>query len=85
MLGLITLARLFGSWTVRFVPGGGEEPGVPRDSRRAALVGLIVTLLLVTGGVVLVHILGRAARLQDCVMSGRTNCAPIDAANSGGR
>jgi hypothetical protein len=78
MLGLVTFAKLFGSSTVHFLPSGGEEPGVPRDSRRAALVGLIVTLLLVTGGVVLVHILGRAAKLQDCVMSGRTNCAPID-------
>jgi hypothetical protein len=79
MLGLVTFAKIFGSWTVHFLPSGGEEPGVPRDSRRAALVGLIVTLLLVTGGVVLVHVLGRAAKLQDCVMSGRTNCAPIDA------
>jgi hypothetical protein len=82
MLGLVTLAKLFGSWTVHFLPSRGEEPGVPRDSRRAALVGLIVTLLLVTGGVVLVHVLGRAAKLQDCVMSGRTNCAPIDASGS---
>jgi hypothetical protein len=78
MLGLVTFAELFGSSTVHFLPSKGEEPGHPGDSRRAALVGLIVTLLLVTGGVVLVHVLGRAARLQDCVMSGRTNCAPID-------
>jgi hypothetical protein len=84
MLGLVTLARLFGSWTVHFLPSGADEPGVPRDSRRAAIVGLIVTLLLVTGGVVLVHVLGRAAKLQDCVMSGRTNCAPIDV-NAQGR
>jgi hypothetical protein len=78
MLGLVTIVRLFRAPTRHFLPSGGEEPGVPRDSRRAALVGLIVTLLLVVGGVVLVHVLGRAARLQDCVMSGRTNCAPID-------
>lgn len=84
MLGLVTFARLFGSWTVHFLPSGSDEPGVPRDSRRAAIVGLIVTLLLVTGGVVLVHVLGRAAKLQDCVMSGRTNCAPIDV-NAQGR
>jgi len=48
------------------------------NPRRAALVGLIVTLLLVIGGALLVHVLGRAAKLQDCVMSGRTNCAPIE-------
>ncbi len=54
-----------------------ELPGPP-DRRRAALLGLLFTLLLVLAGVVLVHILGRAARLQDCVLSGRTNCAPIE-------
>jgi hypothetical protein len=85
MLGLLTIAKLLGSPRVHFLPGGGDEPGIPRDSRRAALVGLIVTLLLVTGGVVLVHILGRAAKLQDCVMSGRTNCAPIEVSNPAGR
>jgi hypothetical protein len=85
MLGLLTIAKLLGSRRVHFVPGAGDEPGIPRDSRRAALVGLIVTLLLVTGGVVLVHILGRAAKLQDCVMSGRTNCAPIEVSNAAGR
>jgi hypothetical protein len=84
MLGLLTIAKLLGGRAVYFVPSGGEEPGAPRDSRRAALVGLIVTLLLVTGCVVLVHILGRAAKLQDCVMSGRTNCAPIEASNAAG-
>jgi len=84
MLGLVTIARLCGSRAVHFVPSKGEDPGVPRDSRRAALVGLIVTLLLVTGGVVLVHVLGRAAKLQDCVMSGRTNCAPIEVSPGSG-
>ena len=48
------------------------------------LIGLIVTLLLVLGGVLLVHVLGRAARLQDCVMQGRTNCAPIDSSKGSG-
>jgi hypothetical protein len=51
-------------------------PRVP-DPRRGAVVGLVVTLLLVLGGVLLVHVLSRTAKLQDCVMSGRTNCAPI--------
>jgi hypothetical protein len=52
-------------------------PPVP-DSRHNAMAGLIVTLLLVLGGVFLVHVLDRTAKLQDCVMSGRTNCVPID-------
>lgn len=48
------------------------------DSRWPALVGLLIALLLVLGGMFLVRELGRVSRLQDCVMSGRMNCAPID-------
>jgi hypothetical protein len=55
------------------------EPGQP-DPRRAALVGMLVALLLVIVGLILVKKLGDAGQLQDCVMSGRTNCAPIDTA-----
>ena len=73
--------------TLSFLPRKSEDSGIPAtpDPRRAALIGLIVTLLLVAAGIFLVHILGRAARLQDCVMSGRTNCAPIDATNPSDR
>ncbi len=51
----------------------------PSDSRRGAVIGLLVVLLLVIGGLVLQHVLSRESRLEDCLMSGRTNCAPIDA------
>ena len=53
----------------------------PPVSRRAAVIGLVVTLLLVVLGLVLVKVLGDSSRLQDCALSGRTNCAPIDAPN----
>jgi hypothetical protein len=53
-----------------------------RDPRRAALLGLILILLLVGGGLYLAHVLHDASRIQDCVMSGRTNCAPIEARHS---
>jgi hypothetical protein len=55
-------------------PQGPREP----DSRRAAVVGLLVTIALVVVGLILVKVLGDAGRMQDCLMSGRTNCAPID-------
>ncbi len=86
ILGLRGLPRPLWGQAVYFVPIGGQEPELPRvpDPRRAALVGLVVTLLLVLGGVLLVHVLGRAAKLQDCVMSGRTNCAPINVAKASG-
>ena len=47
-------------------------------SHRAAIVGLIVCLVLVLGGLFLVYKLKAMSALQDCVMEGRTNCAPID-------
>jgi hypothetical protein len=57
-----------------------HEPPEPREpeSRRGAVLGLLVALLLVIVGLILVRILGNTGRLQDCLMSGRTNCAPID-------
>jgi hypothetical protein len=49
-----------------------------RDPRRAALLGLLLILVLVGGGLYLAHVLHGAGQIQDCVMSGRTNCAPIE-------
>jgi hypothetical protein len=62
-----------------------KEPQEPRepDSRRGAVIGLLVTAALVILGLILVKVLGDAGRLQDCVMSGRTNCAPVDTGNPG--
>jgi hypothetical protein len=54
-----------------------DETPAP-DPRRAALIGLGLLCALVVGGLVLAHALRSSARIQDCVMSGRTNCAPID-------
>lgn len=49
------------------------------DQRRsAALIGLIIILALAIAGVLLVRELRERARLEDCLMSGRTNCAPIE-------
>ena len=48
------------------------------DRRTAALMGLAIVLSLALAGVVLVRDLGKEAKLEDCLMSGRTNCAPID-------
>ena len=63
-------------------------PEVPRPppeppSRRAAVLGLLVTLLLIVLGLVLVRVLRDSGRLQDCALSGRTNCAPVDPGNGG--
>ncbi len=59
-------------------PPPAHRPG--RDSRRGALFGLLVAVALIVLGLILVHVLDAAGRLQDCVMSGRTNCAPLESA-----
>ena len=48
----------------------GEEPG----TRRGALIGLVLVVLLVAGGLLLTHVLRSMALLQDCALSGRSNC-----------
>ncbi|MBO0736341.1 MAG: hypothetical protein J2P48_07205 [Alphaproteobacteria bacterium] len=60
-----------------------KSPSEQRDDeadqrRTAALIGLIIILALAIAGVVLVKALRERSRLEDCLMSGRTNCAPIE-------
>ena len=57
----------------------GPEP----DSRRPALIGLALVLALVVAAYLLVTALRKNADLEDCLMSGRRNCAPIEAPASG--
>ena len=47
-------------------------------SRRGPLIGLLVVLALVVAGVWLFHALRRESQLEDCLMSGRSNCAPVE-------
>ena len=44
----------------------------------ANLAGLAMALLLVVVGLVLARKLAELSKLEDCVMSGRTNCVSID-------
>jgi hypothetical protein len=55
-----------------------EDEREADDRRTNALMGLALVLSLAIAGVVLVRDLGNEAKLEDCLMQGRTNCAPID-------
>jgi hypothetical protein len=44
----------------------------------ASLAGLAFVLVLVIVGLFLVRVLKKQSELEDCLMSGRTNCAPIE-------
>jgi len=52
-----------------------DEP-VPRPI--GALVGLGVIVALVLVGLWITHHLRTSASMQDCIASGRTNCAPVE-------
>jgi hypothetical protein len=49
-------------------------------SRRGALIGLLVAVVMLGVGLWLAHELTAANKLQDCLMSGRTNCNVIEPA-----
>ena len=57
-----------------------ETPRTRGDtySPRAVLLALAVILLLVLGGLYLFYGLRDASESQDCMMQGRTNCAPAE-------
>ena len=61
------------------VPGMADPHDDEPDSRRPALIGLAVVLVLVVVAYFLVTALRKNADLEDCLMSGRQNCAPIEA------
>ncbi|HXP06649.1 MAG TPA: hypothetical protein VN808_21220 [Stellaceae bacterium] len=48
------------------------------DSRRGALIGLVITALIVVAGYFLMNALRNEGKVEDCLMSGRSNCAPLD-------
>ncbi len=59
------------------VPDRDPEPG---DNRRGAIAGLVIVVVLLALGIWLARDLTAASRMQDCVMSGRTNCNVIEPA-----
>jgi len=56
----------------------GDNDDGSEQRRSAALIGLIIILALAIAGVVIVRELREKSQLEDCLMSGRHNCAPIE-------
>ena len=48
-------------------------------NRRPAIAGLAIAVVLLAVGLWLAHDLTVASKMQDCLMSGRSNCAVIPA------
>jgi hypothetical protein len=52
-----------------------EQDGI----QRRALAGLAIAVVLLVAGLWLAHELTAASKMQDCLMTGRTNCNVIPA------
>jgi hypothetical protein len=48
--------------------------------RRGAIAGLLIAAAMLAAGLWLAHDLTAASKMQDCLMSGRTNCNVIQPA-----
>jgi hypothetical protein len=59
------------------VPMTDPEQG---DNRRGAIVGLVIAVTILAIGLWLARDLTAASKMQDCLMSGRTNCNVIEPA-----
>ena len=55
------------------------DPEPEQDgSQRRALAGLAIAVVLLVVGLWLAHELTAASKMQDCLMTGRTNCNVIE-------
>lgn len=58
-------------------PGPSPKPQ-PGGNRRGAIAGLVIAIVILGVGWWLARSLTAASRMQDCLMSGRTNCNVIE-------
>jgi hypothetical protein len=54
------------------------QRGNPNGNQRRSMVALGVVVVLFVVGWILAHELYAGGKLEDCLMSGRTNCVPLD-------
>ena len=60
------------------VVDGMAQNDPDNGSRRGALIGLAVVVFLFVIGWLLARELYSSGKLEDCLLSGRTNCEPIE-------
>jgi hypothetical protein len=64
-------------------PGGRGQPDDDDEDRPSPFgwFPIVVLIVLVIGGLLVMFELRDISNVQDCVQSGRKNCAPIDTTN----
>jgi hypothetical protein len=61
-------------------PDSGTRPAPSGGNRNGAIAGLIIAAVILGIGLWLARDLTAASKMQDCLMSGRTNCNVIEPA-----
>jgi hypothetical protein len=54
-----------------------DDPDQDNNSQGPAIAGLAIAAVLLVVGLWLAHALTASSKMQDCLMSGRTNCNVI--------
>lgn len=60
------------------MPENDQSPEDQRDRRLGNIIIVIFLVLLIGGGTWIANVMLDVRKVQDCVASGRRNCAPID-------
>lgn len=56
-------------------------PGEKDRNRRGSLLALGAVVVIFVIGWIVIHELYASEKLENCLLSGRTNCAPVEAPN----
>jgi hypothetical protein len=80
--GIYTPPVLFAGGLLPARFGGDDIMTDPDEggNRRGAMAGLLIAAVMLAVGLWLAHDLTAASKMQDCLMSGRTNCNVIEPA-----
>jgi hypothetical protein len=67
-----------GSHMTQPQPPHDDEPESDADRRRTNIIILLFVVVLIGGGIWLVNAMIDARKAEECMESGRRNCAPIE-------
>ncbi len=54
-----------------------HQPSDEAPNRKGPVIALVLVVMLLLGGILLQRTLRSTGKMEDCLMSGRSNCAPV--------